>query len=57
MAAYVHLGDALACQLESPEVTPAPEALEALGQTPESFAHYRDRTIENFEFVNALCRL
>ena len=57
MAAYIHLGDALACQLENPAVTPASEALELLGQTPETFAHYRDRTIENFEFVNALCRL
>lgn len=57
MASYVHLGDALACQLEAPDTAPAPEALEALGQTPETFAQYRDRTLENFEFVNALCRL
>jgi putative nucleotidyltransferase with HDIG domain len=57
MAAYVHLGDALACQLEAPDTAPAPEALEALGQTTETFAQYRDRTLENFEFVNALCRL
>ena len=57
MAAYIHLGDALARQLQSPESAPAPEALEVLGQTNEDFANYRDRTLENFEFVNALCRL
>ena len=57
MSAYVHLGEALARQLENPEAAPAPAALEALSQTPEQFAQYRDRTVENFEFVNALCRL
>jgi hypothetical protein len=33
------------------------EALSILNVSQEALFHYRDLTLENFEFVNALCRL
>jgi HD-like signal output (HDOD) protein len=61
-AAYVHLADVLANLLVQPSPAlngraPATsDALNILGLTDESLAGYRERTLENFEFVNALCR-
>lgn len=62
LAACVHLADVVAHSLESPSdergcppVTVG--ALEILGLPADSLAGYRERTLENFEFVNAMCRL
>jgi putative nucleotidyltransferase with HDIG domain len=62
-AAYIHLADALALLLDKP----APgqcgmggattDALNILQLQPDALDRYRNRTLENFEFVNALCRL
>jgi HD-like signal output (HDOD) protein len=63
LAAYVHLGDALAHLVDKPqnaenEYAPTTmDALKILNLPPEAIIRYRDRTVENFEFVNALCRL
>jgi HD-like signal output (HDOD) protein len=73
LAAYVHLGNAMSLLLEglesgagSPEPDPrlstidsgpTSDALNILNLPAEAIPRYRDRTLENFEFVNALCRL
>jgi HD-like signal output (HDOD) protein len=74
LAAYVHLGNALAQLIEgrgekaeesadlapltSPILLPATvDALGILNLPTDAITRYRDRTMENFEFVNALCRL
>lgn len=62
-SAYVCLADALAHFVDDPSRESCPagsaaaSALGILGLSQEDVLHYRDRTLENFEFVNALCRL
>jgi HD-like signal output (HDOD) protein len=62
-AAYVCLADVLAGMLDENVATPpaldgaGKQALSILGLPPDAVTLYRDRTLENFEFVNALCRL
>jgi len=60
----VHVADALACFIDKPsngDGNPAElvssEALTILDYTPEKLLHYRDRTLKNFEMVNAMFRL
>jgi len=63
LAAYVHLGDVLAQLLEAPptnEIQWSPataDALDILKLPSDAILRYRDRTLENFEFVNGMCRL
>jgi hypothetical protein len=64
VAAVVNVADALARFIDDqsngsghPADEAAPEALNLLKLSPDQVLHYRDRTVENFEFVNALCRL
>jgi putative nucleotidyltransferase with HDIG domain len=64
LAAHVHLAEALAGFMELPPDTPhtpaetvVPDALALANMSPDDLLHYRDRTLENFEFVNAMCRL
>jgi HD-like signal output (HDOD) protein len=62
-AATVNVADSLARILGEPAKgengTPpaSAEALSILKLAPEDLLRYKDRTLENFEFVNALCRL
>jgi hypothetical protein len=60
----VNLGEALALAIEGPPDSPvilqqngAAEALRLLQLSPDQLLRYRYLTLENFEFVNALCRL
>lgn len=64
VAACVNLAEALAIWIEGqpgltvpPSELAASEALRLLQLRPERLEHYRDRTLENFEFVNALAHL
>jgi HD-like signal output (HDOD) protein len=64
LAACVNLGEALALAIEGPPDSPvilqqngAAEALRLLQLSPDQLLRYRYLTLENFEFVNALCRL
>ncbi len=62
LASHIHLADVVALRLDKPaagDPNPAPDtadALEILQMSPASLDHYLERTLENFQFVNALCR-
>jgi putative nucleotidyltransferase with HDIG domain len=63
LAACVAMANALAHLVDKPDVKlngagdALAEALSILNVSQEALFHYRDLTLENFEFVNALCRL
>jgi len=63
LAAYVHLGDFVANLLDEPSFDAdacgqeTSEALRILELPKECLGSYRERTLDNFEFVNALCRV